>query len=176
MVVIIQLAILPFLCLLHRLCILLPVFSFIHITNILTFYLNTSLWMWTIYMITASASCGTGLENPLFTYALILVCFLLACSLIDCFLSREGKAVIFVIIRMYFCSGWYLLDLKTMADAAKYFGKWSYTWIVSFSVSISEKLRSSPPVARVNIECFHTNTVSALGLRGGIFTRSVQVE
>jgi hypothetical protein len=91
LVVIIQLAVLPAIILLQRLCILLPTLSFIQITSILTFYLNTSLWIWTIYLITASAHCGTGLENPLFTSVLILVCSLLACSLLDCVLSREGK-------------------------------------------------------------------------------------
>ena len=91
LVVILQLAALPAIILFQRLCILLPMLSFIHITNILTFYLNTSLWIWIIYLMIAIAQCGTWLENPLFTYALIFVCFLLACSLLDCLLSREGK-------------------------------------------------------------------------------------
>ena len=125
LLVLIQLAVLPVIILLQRLCILLPVLSFIHISSILTFYLNTSLWIWTIYLITASAQCGTGLENPLLTSALILVSALLACSILDCVLSREGKAGILHLHMSIpvFCSGWYLMDLKPMADADTYFGE-----------------------------------------------------
>ena len=91
LIIIIQLGILPALILIQRLCILLPVFYFIHITSILTLYLNTSLWFWVLYMIITYAQCGTGLDNHLFTCVLILTSILLACSVLDCLISREGK-------------------------------------------------------------------------------------
>ena len=98
LVLLIQLAVLPAIVLIQRLCILLTVLRLFHITSILTIYLNTSLWIWTIYLITASAQCGTGLENPLFTSLLILVFSLLASSLLDCLLSREGTVYLLLLL------------------------------------------------------------------------------
>ena len=38
----------------------------------------------------------------------------------------------------------------------------------------SEKIKTSPPVHRIHIECFHTNTTAALNTRGNILTRWVK--
>jgi len=136
-------ALLPLL-VLYRLCNLLPVLNFITISSIVTFYLNASLWIWSLYLILALANCGIGVENPTFITGIVLVSIFGFFSILDCLFGREG---------------WYLVDLKPMKDASRYF----------------EKIKTSPPVHRIHIECFHTNTTAALNTRGNIFTRSQKV-
>lgn len=144
LIIIIQLACLLPPLVMQRLCILLPILSFVHLTNIITLYLNTSLWIWVVYLIVALSHCGIGLDNPLFVTGCVFVSVFGLLSVLDCFLGREG---------------WYLVDLKQMQDAVKYF----------------EKMKASPPAHRVHIECFHTSTTSALNTRGRILTRTNKV-
>ena len=97
--------------------------KFIHITSIITLYLNTSLWIWTLYLIVSSAYCGVGLDNHLLISGLILATFLLLFSIIDSLFSREG---------------WFLVDLKQVSDTAKYFGKIIF-YFISIFLSSSRK-------------------------------------
>ena len=55
-------ALLPLL-VLYRLCNLVPLLNFITISSIVTFYLNASLWIWSLYLILALANCGIGLYS-----------------------------------------------------------------------------------------------------------------
>ena len=137
-----QMAVLPLLIIFQRLCLLLPLLSFIHITSILTLYLNTSLWIWSLFLLISSATCGTGTNNPVFLTGVIMVSFLFFLSLIDCALSREG--------RNYLCSnlftyqtGWSLLDLRQKEEASKYFGGFSIIFSILCHL-LSVQMNSKP--------------------------------
>ena len=80
-------------------------------------------------------------------------------SLLDCFLGREG---------------WYLIDLKQTADANHYFGeaRLGPSYPSPLISLFSDLLKTAPPVHRVHIECFHTDTKSAINTdQGSIGTR-----
>ena len=68
-------------------------------------------------------------------------------------------------------SGWYLVDLRSLKDTSQYFG--ILNLLFSFADFIfAERLKQSPPVHRIHIECYHTTTMAVTNTRGSIFTRS----
>ena len=94
-----------------------------------------------------------GLSNPVLATAIVFVPLFGALSLLDCFLGREG---------------WYLIDLKQTADANHYFSKqMSLHPIHSQLTQPTDLLKTAPPVHRVHIECFHTDTKSAINTATG---------
>ena len=56
----------------------------------MTFYLNTSLWVWACYLLLARAACSIGPDNPIFTSAIVFVSLFGILSLLDCICGREG--------------------------------------------------------------------------------------
>ena len=95
--------------------------------------------------------------------------------------------------------GWYLIDLKQAQDAKHYFGKipsilhsllpqyLSMHWVhlgliiihipnpscrLTFDPPCSDMLKTTSPVHRIHIECFHTETKSVINtFTGNILTR-----
>ena len=58
--------------------------------SIVTFYLNTSLWVWACYLLLGRAACSLGPDNPIFTSAIVFVSLFGILSLLDCICGREG--------------------------------------------------------------------------------------
>ena len=101
--------------------------------------------------------------------SIVFVAVFAILSVLDCFLGEDG---------------WYLVDLKQSQDAKHYFGerlslleKYNYQSdmkrITNHNVCIiSDKLRTASPVHNIHIECFHTETKSAINtFKGNILTK-----
>jgi len=128
-----QIFLLPLLLILHRLLCK----AFIHISNVITLYLQLSLYTWLIVFIFLLAACSQHnlWDKPLIICLLVLILTLLVLSALDCCLAREG---------------WFLLDLKDFEDGVEYF----------------EKLKQNGPVVKVHIECYHSSTSTSIGSGG----------
>ena len=97
--------------------------------------------------------------------SIVFVALFAILSVLDCFLGEDG---------------WYLVDLKQSQDAKHYFGerlslleKYNYQSEMKNHKShyISDKLRTASPVHNIHIECFHTETKSAINtFKGNILT------
>ena len=80
-------------------------------------------------------------------------------SVLDCFLGEDG---------------WYLVDLKQAQDAKHYFGNWDIVTVkqIILYLCIVDKLKTASPVHNIHIECFHTETKSAINtFSGNILTK-----
>lgn len=73
-----------------------------------------------------------------------------------CRIAHRTTAVLYSVL---LSPGWYLVDLRPMKEAALYF----------------DKIKTSPPVHRVHIECFHQATQAVTNTRGNILTRTSKV-
>ena len=79
-------------------------------------------------------------------------------SVLDCFLGEDG---------------WYLVDLKQAQDAKHYFGQKLFAKVAFHQRIALDKLKTASPVHNIHIECFHTETKSAINtFSGNILTRS----
>jgi len=139
-----QASLLLLLLIIYRLFRLCPRLNCPHPANIVTLYVNLSLWAWATFLVLVFTTCSIDVSSPLVITAIVFVACFGFGSILDCFCGTEG---------------WYLVDLKLMADA----------------IHQLEKMKTSPPVHRVHIECFHIETFTLFNTRGRIFTRSRKV-
>ena len=101
----------------------------------------------------------SDLLNPVLMTSIVFVALFAILSVLDCFLGEDG---------------WYLVDLKQSQDAKHYFGEERFVKRITnnYVCIISDKLRTASPVHNIHIECFHTETKSAINtFKGNILTK-----